>query len=72
MDLFVVEWKNGTWSKPINLGPQVYTSGNEVFPFFHKSGTLFFSSDGHLGAGRKDLDLYMIDMSGRKWGEYSI
>ena len=69
MDLFFVEWENGKWSEPINLGPDVNTSGNEVFPFFHQSGTLFFSSDGHHGAGRKDLDLYMIDMSGRKWGD---
>lgn len=69
MDLFVVEWENGKWSTPINLGPDINTSGNEVFPFSHESGVLFFSSDGHNGAGRKDLDLYMIDMSGRKWGQ---
>ena len=69
MDLFFVEWEGGSWSAPINLGPEINTSGNEVFPFFHESGVLFFSSDGHNGAGRKDLDLYMIDMSGRKWGE---
>jgi len=69
MDLYVVEWENGQWSEPINLGPEVNSSGNDVFPFFHQSGTLFFSSDGHNGGGRKDLDLYMIDMSGRKWGQ---
>ena len=69
MDLFFVEWEGGRWSEPINLGPDINTSGNEVFPFFHESGTLFFSSDGHNGAGRRDLDLYMIDMSGRKWGQ---
>jgi outer membrane protein OmpA-like peptidoglycan-associated protein len=69
MDLYVAYWENGQWSLPVNLGPEINTAGNEVFPFHHQSGTLFFSSDGHHGAGRKDLDLYMIDMSGRKWGQ---
>lgn len=67
MDLYVSDWKNGHWSAPINLGPEVNTSKNEAFPFFHESGVLFFSSDGHPGQG--GLDLFLIDMSGRQWGE---
>jgi len=66
MDLYVSEWNNGRWSRPINLGPEINTSQNEAFPFFHESGTLFFASDGHPGLG--GLDLFMIDMSGRQWG----
>lgn len=65
MDLYVSEWINDEWSTPINLGPEVNTSKNEAFPFFHESGVLFFSSDGHNGMG--GLDLYMVDMSSRKW-----
>jgi outer membrane protein OmpA-like peptidoglycan-associated protein len=67
MDLYVVEWQNGTWSVPINLGPEINTSKNEAFPFVHESGTLFFASDGHPGLGK--LDLFMIDVSGYKWGQ---
>ena len=67
MDLYFVEWKNGRWSRPINLGPEINTTKNEAFPFFHENGILFFSSDGHDGLG--GLDLFMIDMSDRQWGQ---
>lgn len=67
MDLYFVEWTKGRWSRPINLGPEVNTSKNEAFPFYHESGVLFFSSDGHKGQG--GLDLFMIDMGGRQWGQ---
>ena len=67
MDLYFVEKKPDGWSNPINLGKDINTDKNEVFPFIHSSGNLFFASDGYLGAG--GLDLYMIDISGRKWGE---
>lgn len=66
MDLYVVEKRNGSWSQPLNLGADINTSRNEAFPFYHESGVLFFSSDGHPGMG--GLDFYMIDMSGRSWG----
>lgn len=65
MDLYFVEWSKGKWGRPINLGPEVNTNKNEAFPFFHESGILFFSSDGHKGEG--GLDLFMIDMGGRQW-----
>lgn len=67
LDLYFVEYKNGKWSRPINLGPDVNSSGNDVFPFIHESGTLFFSSDGRKGFG--NIDMFMIDLSGRKWGK---
>ena len=67
MDLYFVTRQGDNWSKPINLGPEVNTNKNEVFPFIHESGTLFFSSRGHKGLG--GLDLFMIDLSGRKWGK---
>lgn len=67
MDLYVSENRNGIWSKPINLGPDVNTGDNEVFPFMHQSGVLFFASDGHKGLG--GLDLFLIDMSQKKWGQ---
>lgn len=68
MDIYFVERQNdGKWSRPINLGSEVNTAKNEVFPFFHDSGTLFFSSDGHDGLG--GLDIFMIDLSKRVWGK---
>lgn len=67
MDLYVVKrQENGAWMDPINLGPEINTNKNEVFPFIHTSGVLFFTSDGHDGFG--GLDLFMIDISGKRWG----
>jgi outer membrane protein OmpA-like peptidoglycan-associated protein/tetratricopeptide (TPR) repeat protein len=45
---------NGTWSKPENLGKAINTEGNEMFPFYHESGLLYFASDGHQGLGGLD------------------
>lgn len=39
-----------------NLGGQINTEGNEMFPAFRPSGELYFSSDGRVGLG--GLDLY--------------
>jgi hypothetical protein len=49
--------RNGTfWEEPINLGPTINTSGDEVFPSFDADGTLYFSSNGHPSLG--GLDIY--------------
>jgi outer membrane protein OmpA-like peptidoglycan-associated protein len=56
MDLYYVKKENDRWHTPVNLGDELNTSGNELFPFLHESGTLFFSSNGHEGFG--GLDLY--------------
>ncbi len=66
-DLYMVERRADTWSKPINLGPEINTAADEGFPFYHPDGTLFFASNGHGSMG--GLDLFMIDMSGRVWGK---
>lgn len=38
-----------------NLGPEINTPGNEMFPYVSDDGFLYFSSDGHLGFGLLDL-----------------
>jgi outer membrane protein OmpA-like peptidoglycan-associated protein len=48
--------KEGTWTKPENLGPDINTSYDENTPFIHPDGqTLYFSSDGWPGMGNKDI-----------------
>jgi len=64
-DLFVCEWKNGGWSEPVNLGPKINTLQNEVFPFIHSSGRLYFSSDKPGGVGR--LDIYYSEKVNNEW-----
>ena len=55
MDLYICENLMISWSNPINLGPEINTSGDEVFPFYASNGSLYFSSDGHLGLGGLDI-----------------
>ena len=43
-----------------NLGPQINTPGDEMFPFARDSATLYFASNGHPGMG--GLDLYKASM----------
>ncbi len=56
--------KGGRWGSPINLGPDINTIGNEVYPFIREDGTLFFSSDYHLGMG--GLDIFKATKNGKK------
>lgn len=63
-DLYVVTYQNGSWGTPINLGKNVNTKGNEMFPFVDENGHLYFASDGHPGLG--DLDLFFVEISGGK------
>ena len=58
MDLYVVTKEGDSWSNPVNLGNEVNTSGNEVFPYY-RNGLLYFSSDGLSGYG--GLDIYVVD-----------
>ncbi len=56
-DLFVVDiYKDGSYSQPRNLGPQINTKDREMFPFIGTDNVLYFSSDGYPGHG--ELDVY--------------
>ncbi|GAB3336393.1 hypothetical protein GCM10027299_46390 [Larkinella ripae] len=54
-DIYVVEYKDGQWSTPVNMGREINTEGNEMFPYVDETNTLYFSSDGHEGLGGLDL-----------------
>ncbi|WP_128544969.1 OmpA family protein [Larkinella soli] len=54
-DVYVVEYRDGTWSTPVNMGRDINTEGNEMFPFADEKGNLYFASDGHEGLGGLDL-----------------
>lgn len=67
MDLYVSYLEEGRWSPPVNLGPSVNTEQNELFPFIHEDGTLYFSSNGHTGLG--GLDVYFAKENFGTWTE---
>lgn len=59
----------GVWSRPVNLGPAINTTGNEKSPYIHTdSQTLYFSSDGLVGLGGYDIFFTKLDSSGT-WKE---
>jgi len=54
----------GRFSRVKNLGPEINTPGDELFPFVSEDGNLYFSSDGHPGFG--ELDLFVVKRSNGK------
>jgi len=61
MDIYVCNREGSVWGEPINLGKDVNTAENEVFPYFRKD-ILYFASDGHSGYGGLDIfSVYATD-----------
>lgn len=46
---------DGRWSSPVNCGPGINTSEDEVFPYVRGDGQFYFSSKGHIGMGGLDI-----------------
>ncbi len=68
-DLWYTEFdrRSDTWSAPKNMGPEINTAGNDLFPTFAKNGDLLYSTDGLPGMG--GLDIYKATKVGEnmKW-----
>lgn len=62
-DLYMCTLSGGTWSEPVNLGPNVNTSGNDIYPVIHPDGRLYFSSNRHPGIGGYDI-FYTEEING--------
>ena len=54
-DLWRSTFENDTWSAPVNLGVDINTEGDEMFPFIHEDGTIYFASNGRDGLGGLDV-----------------
>ncbi|MCB9179724.1 MAG: PD40 domain-containing protein, partial [Flavobacteriales bacterium] len=65
MDLYRCISQDGRWTRPENLGPAINGPDNEVFPFLHPNGTLYFSSSRPGGHGQ--LDIYAAQPRGGGW-----
>ena len=70
IDIFTAKRQaDGTWGKSHPMGEEINTSGNEKSPFIHSdSKTLYFSSDGRMGAGGYDIFYSRQDSAGL-WSE---
>jgi outer membrane protein OmpA-like peptidoglycan-associated protein len=55
-DIYVVDiLPNNTFSEPKNLGANINTKDDEIFPFSDENNTLYFASYGHKGLGGFDV-----------------
>ena len=69
-DLWMSKWerKEKKFGPPTNLGEGINTEGDEMFPHLKPDGTLYFSSNGHIGMG--GLDMFKAASTGEsQWGE---
>lgn len=72
LDLYVSFLQaDGTYSKPMNLGPEINTYADDGTPFLASDNTtLFFSSFGFPGYGSNDI--FMSRRTGNLWTDWSI
>ncbi len=71
-DLYAIFLQDdGTWSQPMNLGPQINSAAEEGSPFLASDGkTMFFSSKGFSGYGGYDIYLSRrLDDTWENWSE---
>ncbi len=54
-DIWMCEKNGEAWEKPVNLGADINTSGDEMFPYIRKDGVLFYASNGLPGFGGLDI-----------------
>jgi outer membrane protein OmpA-like peptidoglycan-associated protein/tetratricopeptide (TPR) repeat protein len=64
-DLYVSHQQGDVWTQPENLGAEVNTLKDEMFPGFGDDSTLYFSSSGHPGFG--GLDIFSAKKRNGKW-----
>lgn len=62
MDIYICKRDGSTWGEPKNLGPEINTKGNELYPYIADDGTLYFASNGLDGLG--GLDIYFCTPMG--------
>lgn len=63
-DLYYIRREqDGSWSKPVNAGNAVNTTGDELFPFIDRNNVFYFSSNGRPGLG--GLDIYRTRWNGQ-------
>ena len=70
-DLYmIVKDRYGAWATPVNLGDVINTPFDEQSPYLSADNrTLYFSSTGHPGFGKRDLFKTVLDNTTGRWSE---
>ena len=65
-DLYITEFRNNKWQNPLNLGPTINSSFDEVSPYLTKGGKeLYYSSNQSEGFG--GFDIFRAIYDGQKF-----
>lgn len=64
-DVWSSTYDGEMWSDPRNLGTAINSPGNEMFPYYHQDGSLYFSSDAHNTMG--GLDVFITSKVDERW-----
>lgn len=67
-DIYVSQMTGRSWSRPRNLGSTINSEEWETFPYYHPSGRLYFSSNGH-GSRGGSFDLFSSNFFNDEWSE---
>ena len=54
-DIWMAVWNESEWAAPTPLSKGINTSSDEMYPYVHADGTLYFASNGHPGYGGLDI-----------------
>ncbi|MDB4114099.1 OmpA family protein [Flavobacteriaceae bacterium] len=66
-DIYMVAINSdGSLGTPKRLADNINTEGKELFPYLDSNGTLYFSSNGHMGIG--GLDVFYAEAQGDGFG----
>lgn len=63
-DIYRAPIKDGLCGAPENLGAEINTPGNEMFPYMYTDSIMYFSSDGRPGYGGLDIYKAQLDSLG--------
>jgi peptidoglycan-associated lipoprotein len=61
--------KENKWENPVNMGAEINTAGNDMFPTFAKNGDLFYATDGLPGMGGLDLFIATKTKDKNEWSK---
>lgn len=64
-DIWMAELDGNEWVNAQPLGPGINTTADEMYPYVHADGTLYFASNGHPGYGGLDLFKAVRDTTNR-------
>ncbi|WP_430813494.1 OmpA family protein [Carboxylicivirga sp. RSCT41] len=62
----------GGWGEPVNMGSVINTAGDEMFPSVRLDGSLYFSSNAHVGYGGLDIYRAVFNEEKEDWEVHNL